>query len=212
MFSTSSHCSHEKRGIGSIRAIAWELEGSEECLSFSEDWAPGCCPWHLLMPPFQFQGHSPKCSSYLWDHCCFDPAHLLQLFFQPLVFLGLLVFLLPDVAVAWDCYICHHCVLLMFVLHSYVRSVGHHQFAGLHLEVPQDLALVIFDHLRRCLPFWPKGFQPILGTAVPLPYANHLVRALHVRPACQHLTARCYVQDCLEASSHSLHLGSCLLW
>ena len=73
---------------------------------------------------------------------------------------------------------------LMFVHHNHVRLVSHHQFAGLHLEVPQDLGLVIFHHLRRCLPFWLKGFQPILGTDVPVPYmpATWLGRSMCALP------------------------------
>lgn len=46
-------------------------------------------------------------------------------------------------AVTWDCYIYHHCLLLMV----------------LYL-VPQGLGFDIL-HLLRCLPFWPWGFQPI---------------------------------------------------
>ena len=41
--------------------------------------------------------------------------HLFQLLFQPSVFFKLIGFLLSDVAVARDFYICHHCLLLLFV-------------------------------------------------------------------------------------------------
>ncbi|TWW61148.1 hypothetical protein D4764_05G0012380 [Takifugu flavidus] len=43
----------------------------------------------------------------------------------PSIFLQLLVFFLPDVAITWDCYIYHNHCLLVFVYHHYVRELNH---------------------------------------------------------------------------------------
>lgn len=50
----------------------------------------------------------------------------LQLFPKTLIFLKLLVFFLPDVAVTRDCQICYNCLLLLFVHYHYVQLVSDH--------------------------------------------------------------------------------------
>ena len=83
-----------------------EFEASAQCRSCSQDFTLldgdlRCCSWNLPEPLSQFQGHSSQCSYYHWN---LHSPYLLQLFFQPLgIFLKLLVFLLPDAAVPWDC-------------------------------------------------------------------------------------------------------------
>lgn len=60
----------------------------------------------------------------------------LTLFCQTLLFLKLLVFLLPDVAITLDCYVYHHCWLLMFIHQHYVRLVSHCHFISLDFQIP----------------------------------------------------------------------------
>lgn len=46
------------------------------------------------------------------------------------------------------------CTLLFYISyhHHNFRHVGHDQFASWDLEVPQDLGLVVVNHLWSCLP------------------------------------------------------------
>lgn len=96
---------------------------------------------------------------------------------QAQVLFDLLVFLLLDVAVAWDCYVYQPCLLLLFVNQHNVWLVSHHQLVSLYLEAPQDLGLVILNHLRRCLPY---SVQMFLYT---MP-ATWLWRSMYAVPAC----------------------------
>ena len=136
---------------------------------------------------------SPKHYCYHGDHCCLHPSHILQLFSQPSLFLELLMFLHPDVAG------CHLALLHLSPLPSSDGSPPQLCRVGLYL-VPQDLGFDIL-HLLRCLPFWPRGFQPsILVTDVPGHYGSHIVMALHIRSACLYLTVCCYVLECLRCT------------
>ena len=119
--------------------------------------------------------------------------------FSPLILLELLVFLLPDVAVTQDCYICQHCLFLFFVDQLNVQWVTYHQFLSLDLEVPQNLSSVVFKHLWRCPPSWPWAFQATLIADVLLHYASHLVVVFHVCCSCLHLTLCYYVLNCLRS-------------
>lgn len=92
-------------------------------------------------------------------------------------------------AVTWDCYIYHHCLLLMVLHHSYVWLV------------------CIWSHRVLALTFstfWEVSrFDPgasSLYTDVPVHYASHMVMVLHVRSACLYLTVRCYVLDGLSCT------------
>ena len=127
------------------------------------------------------------------------PSHstFFQLFLQPLVCLKLFMFLLSDVAIAWDGHIHHHCCPLMFIHYHYVRLVIHHQLIGLDLEVPHDLNLLVLNHLWRCLLSWPWGLESILGTDVPVYDTCSLVVVFHVCFACQDLTPCCVVLYCV---------------
>lgn len=74
---------------------AQDLCFSLNCTFLDKD--VGFHSWNLLF-------HCPECSDHQSDHCSPLLVHLLWLFSQPLVFLKLLVFLHPDVAIAWYCY------------------------------------------------------------------------------------------------------------
>lgn len=127
---------------------------------------------------------SPKPSCYHGDHCCLHSSHILQLFFQPSVFLKLLVFLLPDVAG------CHLGLLHLSPLPSSDGSPPQLCRCGV-------LALTFST-------FWDVSrFDPgasSLYTDVPVHYASHMVMVLHVRSACLYLTVRCYVLDGLSCT------------
>lgn len=56
-----------------------------------------------------------------------------QIFFQHLVFIEFLVFLLPDVAVSWDCEIYHYHFLLLPTTITYWLLISHHHVIGLDL-------------------------------------------------------------------------------
>lgn len=87
------------------------------------------------------------------------------------------------------------CHFLLFFNHHNVWLVSHHHLISLDMEVPQDLCSVILNHVWRCLPFWPWGFQSILGADVPVHYAYHLIVEIHVCCVCLHVTPCCDVSD-----------------
>uniref|UniRef100_A0A3B3HKM0 Anoctamin n=1 Tax=Oryzias latipes TaxID=8090 RepID=A0A3B3HKM0_ORYLA len=86
---------------------------------------------------------------YAWHvFVCF-----LQFFSESLVFLQFLMFLLPDVPIAWHCHIHHNGFPLFFIHHYNVWLIRHYHPISLDLEVPQDLCPLILYHLLRCFPF-----------------------------------------------------------
>ena len=135
-----------------------EFEASAQCRSCSQDFTLldgdlRCCSWNLPEPLSQFQGHSSQCSYYHWN---LHSPYLLQLFFQPLgIFLKLLVFLLPDAAVPWDCCIYHHCQL-----------VSYHQCVGLVSTTSSSCCITTCWYVPDCLrgisaqPAWCGGPRP----------------------------------------------------
>jgi len=142
------------------------------------------CSQDLLEPFSQFRGHGPKCSNY---------PHIFNFLLQPLVFFKLLVFRLPDVAVTWNCDICHYYLPLQFV-----RLVSPHQFISLKLEVSEDLSSIILFYLWRCFPLQLWDFQIILGTDVPVHHIHHLGMAFNVCLIFLHLTPCYNVLDCFR--------------
>lgn len=143
-------------------------------LSISSDVVPGICWNHS--PCLGVTAPSAKGTTLdLHLHL----LHLLQLFFQPLVLLDLLVILLSDVPVGWDPY--HYCPLLLVNYHS-VCLVSQQLFVSLELEVPQDLTSVVVNHFCG-VSHWVLGtsyfvqmstFYPLPGCPLsqPLGYAS----------------------------------------
>lgn len=66
----------------------------------------------------------PECCDYHGDHRHLHLPHRFQLLSEPLVFLELFLFLPPDAAVTWCCFINHWCV----------RLVSRHQHVHLYLQ------------------------------------------------------------------------------
>ena len=123
-----------------------------------------------------------------------------QLHFRPLVFIELLVFLLPDVAITLDPLPPSYAGCLP----PKYQVISHHHLISLDLEVPLDLSFVILNPVRRLLPtLFPSCFcilyQPLGCDAPSMPYV----------PASCKLHPGCTVSG---ASLHSIHPGSCLVW
>lgn len=67
-------------------------------------------------------------------------------------------------------------------------DIGHYQFISLHLQVSQYLSLVILDHLGG-VSNWTLGLPD--HTQHRCSYPSHLVVALYICLACQHITSCC---------------------
>lgn len=80
------------------------------------------------------------------------------------------VLLLLDESVYWDGYIYHNWSLLLLVNHDSVWLVGQQMLLCVELVVPQDVSLVLFNHLWSCLPF---GLRVHMSTNVH--YTGHLL-------------------------------------
>lgn len=132
---------------------------------------------------------SPKPSCYHGDHCCLHSSHILQLFFQPSVFLKLLVFLLPDVAG------CHLGLLHLSPLPSSDGSVSGPTGSWLWHSPPSERSPV----LTLGLPAYTQMFLYTMP-------ATWLWCSMYALPACILQSAvMCWMVS--VAHLHSLHLG-----
>ena len=112
------------------------------------------------------------------------------------------MYLIFDVAIDWNCYIYHYCLLLQFVDHHNVQLVSHRRYkVSLYLEVLQDLNSVILYHFN-CETSNPNSAQMFLCTI--------LWRFMYAIFACiLHPATMCWTVS--KASLNSLHLGCCLV-
>lgn len=70
-----------------------------------------------------------------------------------------LLILLPNVAVFGNCYICHSNFCSLFVHYHMFWLVHHHLLVSLYLDIPQDLSMVVVQHLWRCVSLWSQIFK-----------------------------------------------------
>ncbi|XP_078793031.1 CST complex subunit CTC1 isoform X5 [Oryzias latipes] len=140
----------------------WGLKGQKEnvmglvrghvvCFLFLQLWwsCSTCSSFYA-----QVTAHSPAVLGVDPLLPCSSPEQsFLQFFSESLVFLQFLMFLLPDVPIAWHCHIHHNGFPLFFIHHYNVWLVLHYHPISLDLEVPQDLCPLILYHLQRCFPF-----------------------------------------------------------
>ena len=115
-------CSCKKVKKKRKKKNTFRFNRSQQCPLLDRDLR--CCSWCLLQPPIQLGGYSSQCPDHQWHQCCLHTPHFFQVFLQPLVFLELFMFLLSDVAIAWDGYIHRHCCPLVFIQHLGVLSFG----------------------------------------------------------------------------------------
>jgi len=136
-------------------------------------------------------------TSQIYSTSSFSPAS----FF----FLNHLVFLLLDVAVTWNCYIYHFCLLLKFVNNHNVWLVSHWQFK------PNRVLALSFSTTSGGIShfdFWtfnPYSAQMLLYT-IP---ATWLWRSMYAVPACIfHPTTMCWRPLCTAWTRGSVWFAS----
>ena len=89
-------------------------------------------------------------TAHLWT----EISNIVPVIYVPVTAMRALItfFLLPNIAITWDCNIYHYCLLILLVDHHDFPLISQYHLNSLDLEVPQDHSLVIFNHLWSCFP------------------------------------------------------------